>query len=210
MNKIIKALSVRQPWAGLIACGEKPIEYRSWKTSYRGDLLICSSSGVESKQTMEEEFPGMRFPQDFQKRFGPYFTTGVALCVVDLYRIKETWSMGYCDCEWHLRNPRPLPEPFPVKGKLNLFSVDLENKVVLGEPISKPKSEREKAKSQLSVPSDILYQTKRVQCSDSYAEICQEYRTALEELNKATDPTAQKRAQERFVLASAKLASKCK
>ena len=28
-----------------IALGNKPIEYRSWDTRYRGDLLICSMSG---------------------------------------------------------------------------------------------------------------------------------------------------------------------
>jgi len=36
----VRALTVRQPWASLIACGAKTIETRSWKTSYRGSLLI--------------------------------------------------------------------------------------------------------------------------------------------------------------------------
>ena len=36
----MRALTVRQPWASLIACGAKTIETRSWKTSYRGSLLI--------------------------------------------------------------------------------------------------------------------------------------------------------------------------
>ena len=39
-----KALSVKQPWASLIASGEKTIETRTWPTSYRGELLICSSA----------------------------------------------------------------------------------------------------------------------------------------------------------------------
>ena len=34
----MKALSVHQPFAGLIASGEKTIETRRWPTSYRGDL----------------------------------------------------------------------------------------------------------------------------------------------------------------------------
>lgn len=36
----MKMLSVRQPWANLIAMGIKSIETRSWPTKYRGPLAI--------------------------------------------------------------------------------------------------------------------------------------------------------------------------
>ncbi len=39
----MKALSAKQPWANLIAAGEKTIETRTWATRYRGPLLIVSS-----------------------------------------------------------------------------------------------------------------------------------------------------------------------
>jgi hypothetical protein len=39
----IVALTVRQPWANLIASGKKMIETRRWRTVHRGPLLICSS-----------------------------------------------------------------------------------------------------------------------------------------------------------------------
>ncbi|MHB1844897.1 MAG: ASCH domain-containing protein [Deltaproteobacteria bacterium] len=39
----MKALSVQQPWANMIASGEKTIETRTWTTAYRGPLLIVSS-----------------------------------------------------------------------------------------------------------------------------------------------------------------------
>lgn len=32
----MKVLTIRQPWATLIALGEKQIETRSWRTAYRG------------------------------------------------------------------------------------------------------------------------------------------------------------------------------
>jgi hypothetical protein len=41
----VKALSVRAPWAGLIADGTKTLEIRSRLTHYRGELLICQSRG---------------------------------------------------------------------------------------------------------------------------------------------------------------------
>ena len=36
----MKALTIRQPWASLIAAGVKTIETRSWSTKYRGPLAI--------------------------------------------------------------------------------------------------------------------------------------------------------------------------
>lgn len=41
---MIPALSVKQPWASMIAGGAKTIETRTWLTGYRGPLVICSSS----------------------------------------------------------------------------------------------------------------------------------------------------------------------
>ena len=36
----MKALTLHQPWATLVAVGEKRIETRSWSTDYRGPLAI--------------------------------------------------------------------------------------------------------------------------------------------------------------------------
>lgn len=36
----VKALTIRQPWASLIAAGVKTIETRGWSTRYRGPLAI--------------------------------------------------------------------------------------------------------------------------------------------------------------------------
>ena len=36
----MKALTIIQPWATLLAAGKKRIETRSWKTNYRGEILI--------------------------------------------------------------------------------------------------------------------------------------------------------------------------
>ena len=40
----MKALTVRQPHAQLILLGEKTLELRSWRTHYRGPLLICAGA----------------------------------------------------------------------------------------------------------------------------------------------------------------------
>jgi hypothetical protein len=41
----MKALSLLQPWATLIAIGAKSIETRTWKTPYRGPIAIHASKG---------------------------------------------------------------------------------------------------------------------------------------------------------------------
>ena len=42
----MKALTLYQPWASLIACGVKTIETRSWATNYRGPIAIHAAKTV--------------------------------------------------------------------------------------------------------------------------------------------------------------------
>jgi hypothetical protein len=42
----MKCLSIRQPWAWLVVNGWKNIENRTWRTRYRGDLLIHAAVAV--------------------------------------------------------------------------------------------------------------------------------------------------------------------
>ena len=108
----MKAISVQNQWAFFIACGDKTIECRSWKTEYRGDLLICSSSNPK--------IPGM--------------VSGCAVCIVSLDDVTQFRRKHLEDAcmdgmpepnsyAWHLSNVR-LIKPFPVKGKLNFYNVD--------------------------------------------------------------------------------------
>ena len=40
----MKALTLLPDWAMLMFQGEKTVEFRTWKTDYRGDVIICSSA----------------------------------------------------------------------------------------------------------------------------------------------------------------------
>lgn len=42
----MKAITLTQPWATLIAIGAKKIETRSWSTQYRGPLVIHAAKGL--------------------------------------------------------------------------------------------------------------------------------------------------------------------
>lgn len=48
----MKALTLTQPWATLVAIGAKRIETRSWSTSYRGELAIHAAKGYPRKAQM--------------------------------------------------------------------------------------------------------------------------------------------------------------
>lgn len=43
----MKALSILQPWAWLIVNGHKPVENRTWKTNFRGQVLIHAGKGLD-------------------------------------------------------------------------------------------------------------------------------------------------------------------
>lgn len=58
----MKALTICQPYAELIARGEKWIENRTWPTSYRGPLAIHAGKSRDWLDDGEEqEHPGMAF-----------------------------------------------------------------------------------------------------------------------------------------------------
>jgi hypothetical protein len=42
----VKALTLTQPWATLVAVGAKKIETRSWRTDYRGPIAIHAGKGL--------------------------------------------------------------------------------------------------------------------------------------------------------------------
>ncbi|MDO4739823.1 MAG: ASCH domain-containing protein [Eubacteriales bacterium] len=49
----MKALSLKEPWASLVAQGIKKMETRSWRTNYRGELLIHASLSPVGKTERE-------------------------------------------------------------------------------------------------------------------------------------------------------------
>ena len=49
----MKAITLTQPWASLVALGAKKIETRSWPTKYRGPLAIHAGAGPGSLGWMQ-------------------------------------------------------------------------------------------------------------------------------------------------------------
>lgn len=50
----MKAITIWQPWASLLACGAKKYETRSWATKYRGPIAIHAARKDPCKLPIEE------------------------------------------------------------------------------------------------------------------------------------------------------------
>ena len=51
----MKVLTIKQPWATLIIDGYKKYEFRSWKTNYRGKILIHAGKSLEKEHNSKFE-----------------------------------------------------------------------------------------------------------------------------------------------------------
>nr|WP_150272265.1 ASCH domain-containing protein [Paenibacillus tepidiphilus] len=50
----MRCITIRQPWATLIALGEKRFETRSWRTPYRGELAIHAGKKLDRASCARE------------------------------------------------------------------------------------------------------------------------------------------------------------
>ena len=58
----MKVLTIKQPYATLIAEGIKEYEFRTWKTIYRGDILIHAGKGIDKKAMKKYEHLNLEYP----------------------------------------------------------------------------------------------------------------------------------------------------
>lgn len=49
----VKVLSLKQPWAELLASGKKTIELRGWNTNYRGEFYIHASKNTDREECVK-------------------------------------------------------------------------------------------------------------------------------------------------------------
>jgi predicted transcriptional regulator len=126
----MKCLSLKQPFADLLALGEKTVELRKWKTKFRGKFLIHASKNID-KEACE------RLDIDIDK-----LTKGAIIGSAFLYDVKEyknqeefnkdkqkhfSISRKYFDGYKYgflVKDARMFKESIPYSGKLRFFNVD--------------------------------------------------------------------------------------
>lgn len=126
----MRALSVRQPFAELIALGIKTLEIRSWMTTHRGPMLICSGGAWH------------RLGVSLHGKIG---ARGVTVCVVDLIDVRPMTESDraaaglpedfdvFGQFAWVLGNPRRVSAR-PMLGRLSLFDVSDDHIVSAASP----------------------------------------------------------------------------
>ncbi len=58
----MKVITIKQPFASLIAEGLKEYEFRTWKTKYRGPVLIHASKSIDKKAMEKFKHLNLDFP----------------------------------------------------------------------------------------------------------------------------------------------------
>lgn len=59
----MKVITLKQPWATLVAEGLKKYEFRSWKLNYRGEILIHAGKGVDLDAMKKFEHLNLEYPK---------------------------------------------------------------------------------------------------------------------------------------------------
>ena len=101
----MKSITIRQPYAQLIADGRKKIEYRSWPCKHRGDLAIHAGLAVDLDEC-QRLAPN---PESLPK--------GMIVAIVEMVGCKKQRD-GY---GWQLRNVRKI-RPVAARGRLGLWN----------------------------------------------------------------------------------------
>ena len=132
MSLTVKCISIRQPFAHLILHGGKDVENRTWRTYYRGPLLI--HAGLE---WWRGQYPPMPWNGDFAWQFGDQVVAcpqdaprGGILGLVYLRGCVQGYDSEWAEHDpeiWHwlLGNPVVFAKPIAYKGRQGLFDVPL-------------------------------------------------------------------------------------
>jgi hypothetical protein len=136
----MKALTLIQPWATLIATEEKQLETRGWRTRHRGMLAIHAGMKIDFEACRDPEIKAALERHGYTDP--STLPTGRVLCTCKLfdcvqmqrvddavtvpgYKLsrKEKAFGNYAEGRFAfiLANVRPLKNPVPAKGKLNMW-----------------------------------------------------------------------------------------
>lgn len=127
----MKVITIKQPFATLIAEGLKEYEFRTWKTNYRGPIFIHAGKGIDKKAMKRYEHLHLDYPSGCI----------IAECeLIDCIKIdnevrnklkeknKEIYASIIKHTEWdgygfQLDKVKKI-SPIPISGKLSLWEYE--------------------------------------------------------------------------------------
>ena len=147
----IKALTVRQPWAMLIAHGLTSFGARTWRTSHRGWLAIHAGQTLDRAACEDPDLlPYLIWSGVTSLDRIPL---GAVVCVVHLHTIfprsviynklgaRERWLLAGGQYIWWFRKLTRLHAPIPARGRPGLWDWDAPSDLValLGRDLTTPR-----------------------------------------------------------------------
>lgn len=130
----MKAITLWQPWASLIAEGLKQYETRSFKIKHRGKLAIHAAKTRKGMDVYRRE--GYHLTEPSMDLI--HLPFGKVVCVVELVFIRQThelrsmitplertlgdWTPGRY--AWSLKLIKKFKEPIPAIGRQGLWNID--------------------------------------------------------------------------------------
>jgi hypothetical protein len=140
----VKALSLWQPWAQLLALGAKRTETRSWGTRYRGPLLVHAGlrNALEDRLSADMLKPHRAALWRRGCAMGDLPRGAVVgVCIVDDVRRvctgREPWLLELSHEErlfgdhgvgrfvWFVSGASPFARPWPARGRQGLFDLEI-------------------------------------------------------------------------------------
>lgn len=125
----MKVLTIREPWASLIINGYKKYEFRSWKTNYRGKILIHTSQKIEKE--MLSRFKDYNLNCVRGSIIGEAELTDCILVDEEFNQnLRKTDNVVYGKSNhvekyaWKLENIKKYDKTIPMKGKLGLWNIE--------------------------------------------------------------------------------------
>ena len=133
----MKAITVRQPYAGALAAGIKEYETRSWPTKYRGPIAVHAAVRDVFDTLKKIAMPTACKIKEALRCEWAEMPRGKVIAVgelVDCIEITQSFAATLSQDErdlghfvpgwyaWKLTNVHLLPAPVPVKGKQGLWN----------------------------------------------------------------------------------------
>ena len=129
----MKVITIKQPFATLIAEGLKEYEFRTWRTRYRGEILIHAGKGIDKKAMKKFEHLNLEYPVGCIIAKAE-ITDCIKIMDDERKMLKEKNPLIYASIikhtEWDgygfkLENIKKI-EPIYINGKLSLWDYDDE------------------------------------------------------------------------------------
>lgn len=124
----MKVLTIKQPWASLIINKYKEYEFRSWKTNYRGKILI--HAGLSIEKDMLNNVLSYNISYDKGAIIGEADLIDCILVGEKMdEELKQINPIVYKNNHigsyaWKLENIKKYDKPIYVKGKLGLWNYE--------------------------------------------------------------------------------------